>query len=371
MREYSIEDLVCVAKRENNSKRAYLYVNPIQGKHIPVSPNKPLELYKTMAKKLEERFPNERLLIIGFAETATAIGAAIASYADNVTFCTQTTREKYQGARYLYFTESHSHATEQSLIISGYEYILDDVDRIVFAEDEVTTGNTIIKLISAIRTEYEGKYLKFGIISILNSMSDYRIFELEKDGIPCLYINKIPYEYNIENIDSFKYLEFESVKASPYNEKIITGIIPPNLRYVQDKSTYSDSVNAYIKKVCEKVHISKDIKRILVLGTEEFMFPPMKVAEYIQNEHPNVEVSFHATTRSPIMISCDENYPLHSRWSINSVYEAGRITYVYNLSNYDLAIVLSDADVKSTVGIEKLEEALAGAGCKEIIFVHA
>ena len=35
---FTIEDLVCIAKRENNSKRPYLYVNPIHGKHVPTDP---------------------------------------------------------------------------------------------------------------------------------------------------------------------------------------------------------------------------------------------------------------------------------------------------------------------------------------------
>ncbi len=35
---YKEEDLVRIAKRENNTKRKYLVVNRLQGKHIPVSP---------------------------------------------------------------------------------------------------------------------------------------------------------------------------------------------------------------------------------------------------------------------------------------------------------------------------------------------
>ena len=371
MSDYSIDDLVKVAKRENNAKRSYLYVNPIQGKHIPVSPDKPLELYKKMAKMLEKNFLNEKVLVIGFAETATAIGAAIANYAENVAYCTQTTREKYAGVKYLYFSESHSHATEQGLIINGYEHILDEVDRIVFAEDEVTTGNTIIKLISEIRTEFENRHLKFGIISILNSMSGERLEELQDNGIPCLYVNKIPYEYNIKKIEDYEYLDFQNVVQKTKSVEIFCGIAPINNRYIYDKKKYIHSVDSYVKEVCKKINISEDIKRILVLGTEEFMFPPMKVAENIQNKYPFVSVMFHATTRSPIMISEDSEYPLHSRWELESVYEEGRHTYVYNLSDYDLAIVLSDTDRLSNCGINNIKEALAGARCKKIIFVHA
>ena len=41
--EYTEKDLVKIAKRENNTKRNYLVVDPLQGKHIPVVPSKALD----------------------------------------------------------------------------------------------------------------------------------------------------------------------------------------------------------------------------------------------------------------------------------------------------------------------------------------
>lgn len=89
--------------------------------------------------------------MIGFAETATAIGAAIATNASNVDYYLSTTRENVDGAEFLYFTESHSHATEQRLVANHLEECLAKVDRILFAEDEVTTGSTIEKLIDVLK----------------------------------------------------------------------------------------------------------------------------------------------------------------------------------------------------------------------------
>ena len=87
MKEYTIDELVTVAKRENNLKRPYLYVNPIQGKHIPVTPHKVLNLFKYMGDILQEKYPYEQILVIGFAETATAVGAGISRFANNVRWC--------------------------------------------------------------------------------------------------------------------------------------------------------------------------------------------------------------------------------------------------------------------------------------------
>ena len=70
-------------------------------------------MFCALADTLRTSFEEERLLVIGFAETATAIGAAVAAElgADYV----QTTRELVPDAEYLYFSEEHSHATEQTV----------------------------------------------------------------------------------------------------------------------------------------------------------------------------------------------------------------------------------------------------------------
>ena len=60
--EYVENDLVRIAKRENNNKRTYLIVDPLQGKHIPVSPSRSLGLFSDLAKTVEEEYKDERLL---------------------------------------------------------------------------------------------------------------------------------------------------------------------------------------------------------------------------------------------------------------------------------------------------------------------
>lgn len=99
--EYTEKDLVKIAKRENNTKRNYLVVDPLQGKHIPVVPSNALDLFAALADTFREKYKDEKLLLVGFAETATAIGAqaAISVGADYI----QTTREVIPGVNYLFF----------------------------------------------------------------------------------------------------------------------------------------------------------------------------------------------------------------------------------------------------------------------------
>ena len=87
-------EIASLAKRENNTKRNYLVINKYQGKHIPVSPGKALDMFSALAELVRRRYPNERLLVVGFAETATAIGETLAAELD--TYGIHTTRENDQ-----------------------------------------------------------------------------------------------------------------------------------------------------------------------------------------------------------------------------------------------------------------------------------
>ena len=90
--EYTADDVLRVARRHNNEKRSYLLVNPLQGKHMPVSPSLALDMMQALGAKVAKAVPHARL-VIGFAETATAIGAVVAkSLADSCLYV-QTTRE--------------------------------------------------------------------------------------------------------------------------------------------------------------------------------------------------------------------------------------------------------------------------------------
>ena len=82
MNTYTADNILRIAKRFNNQKRTYLLVNPLQAKHIPVSPKASLGMMKALGDMLANKYPDTKL-VIGFAETATAIGAVVAASPPN------------------------------------------------------------------------------------------------------------------------------------------------------------------------------------------------------------------------------------------------------------------------------------------------
>lgn len=366
--QYSIDDLVRLAKRDNNNIRPYLYVNPIQGKHIPTDPEDTMMMCRTLANMVKAAYPSDRLFVIGFAETATGIAAGVCHYLDNVVYYQNTTREQADNEEYLYFTESHSHATDQMLRTNSIDHCFENVDRIIFIDDEVTTGNTICKLVDRLEDKCGISKIKYSIASILNSMTNLRVNQLEDKGIECLFISDLPFEYKKNSIMDISYEkdrdtlckadEMENVDCVEFDTKA-------NARSTISFYEYESEINRFVSKI-EKIIGYEHYGELLVLGTEECMYPAIRLGEILKKDGVAEAVKVHATTRSPIIASCEDGYPLNHRYQIRSVYDKERDTYVYNLKKYDKVIVVTDTGIVAE-GMNDLLVALRSVGNKNIL----
>lgn len=376
LNEYGRKELVRLAGRDNNTKRPWLLVNPLQGKHIPCSPTAAFDLFSALASQLYEACRGERLLIIGFAETATAIGAAIAACSPAGTAYIPTTRETIEGEDYLYFSESHSHATEQKLVRRNLRAMLSEADRVVFAEDEVTTGNTILNAIAAIDREFSDLGLRYGVVSILNGMSMENRAVFQSRGIFCTYLVQLNHETYADQIARSTFepqlcYDFSGLSegAEP-SVRALTVEDYKNLRLGVSIEPFLSRCTAMTKSVQSALgRNSLEGQDVLVLGTEEFMFPPLCLAAYLEQACGCRSVRFHATTRSPILPSSDEGYPIFARFRLRSVYDPERTTYIYNLKNYDKVIIVHDSCGDSAPGLSDLCAALSNRGCGDISIV--
>lgn len=381
---YTEAELVRIAKRENNTRRKYLVVNRLQGKHIPVSPKEALQMFRSLAELIKEAYPSERLLMVGFAETATAIGASVAIECQAAYM--QTTREVIDGVDYLYFSESHSHATEQKLVKTDLDKIIGKTDRIVFIEDEVTTGNTILNIVRLIQKTY-AQPVSFAVASILNGMNEEALENYKNLKIPVHYLVKTAHDTYTEIAEQYQadgtchictkpqekeveqqkevqqQIEMQQTKEAqqPIEVQEISGWI--NARRLHTADTYKQECEQLWQEIQQKYGYTKYTKetetgrRILVLGTEEFMYPALYVGAKL--EEAGYTVRMHATTRSPIAVSKEEKYPLHTRYELASLYDKNRTTFVYDLTEYEEVLVLTDAQNQETEGWESLQRALA------------
>lgn len=364
---YREADLVRIAKREHNKKRGYLVINQKQGKHIPVSPGEALAMFHELAALLKGPCGEERLLVIGFAETATAIGACVAG--DLHAAYIQTTREEIPGVGYLYFSESHSHAVEQRLVRDDLSAAMDGTDRILFVEDEVTTGNTILSAIESIE-RCLGRRVRFSVASLLNGMDAAAEREYESRGISLYYLVKTDHKAYQSQAEQYAGDGlYKKPQTQPFQHPVRT--LEPSgyldTRRLQQSERYLAACEEMSRQVLSGFEADRG-KRYLVLGTEEFMFPGLFLANRM--EEAGCMVRFHATTRSPIAVSREPDYPLHVRYELCSMYEKGRRTFLYDPAPYDETVFICDARKATEEGRNSLLHALWESGSRHITSVR-
>ncbi|MBP0957350.1 MAG: phosphoribosyltransferase domain-containing protein [Oscillospiraceae bacterium] len=334
------DKLFALAARENNAKRGGLIVNFLQAKHVPAKPSETLALFDRLAGRVIPHICEKKVMVIGFAETATAIGAELAARLSGRCECTyiHTTREKFpEDMRLALFSEEHSHATEQCLYSDKGLDIFSGIERIIFAEDELTTGKTILNFIEALKNITD---CKFSAASIINGMSEENLSKYKAMGVGVHYLVKL---------DSSAETLKEGISVTPREDgEFDIFSVPEEFIFRMDKkkdprlgiggAEYEKYCVCAANEFFEKTLPFMNGKRVDVIGTEECMFPAIKLGELL--EEKGYDVRCHATTRSPIVPSGDEGYPLFARYGVKSVYDEGRRTFIYNLYECDNRIVV-------------------------------
>lgn len=365
---YTKETTLRVAKRYRNAKRAYLLVNPLQAKHMPVSPTEALTMMRTLGEGLRQEFPGARL-VLGFAETATALGAAVASrLGPDCAFLT-TTREAGEGPGWVRFLEEHSHAAEQKLWGGDLDTLLQETDTVLFVDDEISTGKTLRNMVAQLTRRWPALGEKTLVAaSLLNRVTPEQEEALADAGINCRCLVRLPQEDHTAQVADWTVTE--APPAVPQNLSFRQETLPGEGLLDPRKTLRIGAYDRSCQAVAEAMlsHTLGPVETLgktLVLGTEECMYPALRLGEKL--ERLGAEVSCHATTRSPIGLCDAPGYPIRSGWKLPSFYEEERTTYVYNLKEYDTVIVLSDTKKTDLRAIQALASVLT---CKHLIYTQ-
>ncbi|MBD5113422.1 MAG: hypothetical protein HDT42_12950 [Ruminococcaceae bacterium] len=328
-------DNIIVEHRSNNPKRDFLFVNRKQCKHIPCSAHEMIAMCRELADVIKNRLPLDlRIAVVAFAETATAIGNFVADEIPQISCVFQTTREPLDDVGVLFeFREEHSHAVQQR--IYGNRKSFTKFDYILIVDDEITTGNTALNFIEGLNRE--GINSRFGIASICNWQNEQERERFRKNGIDLFYllsgkirdvnqkmsdVNALP--ESVCNYSRNKPIEFINVEI-PIRERLEH---KPN----RDLSSVFTAVDS--------LKLKGDTIR--VIGTEEFMYVPIRVSEHLENL--GFDVVCHSTTRSPIDVISREPNGIHGKICLPSVYDHNRTTYLYNIEERtDIALLITDA----------------------------
>ena len=379
---YTEADLIRLAKRVRNAKRSYLLLNPLQGKHLPVSPREALAMMKTLGNGASRE--RRGGLVIGFAETATAIGAMAAFCQGDDAFYLPTTRETIPGEhQWIEFLEEHSHAAEQKLCTDQFLSAAEAAGFLLLVDDEISTGKTLLNMVQKLRKAFpEISGMPVTVLSVINRLNAERLDLLERNGISVRYLLH-PEEKDLDAyLRDIKVTEAEApgirmpgwtALSERFSDRISERVsFPlPDPRTGINAGSYRRACESFAEAVLNWLEGYGELgPRVLVLGTEECMIPALLTGDLLESRKPSLRVFCHATTRSPIGIHDGDRYPIRSGLRLPGFYERERETFLYNLEPYDTVLLVTDA-AKGNRDLEGLFSSIfVSRGARRVLFAY-
>jgi Phosphoribosyl transferase/TRSP domain C terminus to PRTase_2 len=413
-----LHGLVGLALRRN-PRRAHLLVSRVLGKHLPVPPATALAAGTLLARQVRlagggldaaggvgtgmiesgvagtgvagARPLGAGPLVLGYCETATALGHAVADALPG-SYYLHTTRRSVPGMRpLLAFTESHSHATHHWVIPADAELVRAPRP-LVLVDDELSTGNTAL---GTIRTLHAfAPRPSYTVAALLDARPEVAraAFEALADdlGVPVDVVSLVSATVRVppdvarraqrvrERFGAGGAEAADRTDQSGAGGETAGGVAgrragpgdaghrvvhlaPDWPRELPDggRHGWPPSTRALLDAVLPGVaagiaaRLTHPGRRTLVLGTEELMYTPMRLAAALA-ERTGGDVLYQSTTRSPVYPLDVPGYAIRSALTFPAPDDPARTSSVYNVrpGRYDDIVVVADsgADAASPSG---------------------
>ena len=283
-----------------NPKRAFLFLSKVLGKHYPSIPSEMVSVHRQLAATVPDT--QGPVVFIGMAETATGLGQGVfeawahAHPGSNPLYM-QSTRYRVPGADRLGFDESHSHAPRLFLHLPQRDAdraALAAATQVVLVDDELSTGNTFVNLVDALRRVMPA-LSRVHIATISDFTGDRRSLLSERMGSPCSIGGLLRGAWRFE----YRHDAVPEALVTPSPAQCSAG------REVQIEDTGYGRLGrttcmSLPKGLVERLAREPMEGTTLVLGTGEFMHAAFALGRAL--EARGVDVRVQSTTRSPILL---------------------------------------------------------------------
>jgi predicted phosphoribosyltransferase len=383
-----LELLTGLAVRRN-PKRAHLLVSKVLGKHLPVDPRLIVASAEVLAVMADESIQNtvnkksvsllgklkdvlestspladleEELadsttysspVVIGYAETATALGAAVANKL-NAYYIHSTRYPDANSVAYGTFEESHSHATSHNVTPQDDRF-LNSSKPVVLVDDELTTGNTVMNTIRALHAK--AKHAEYVVVTLVDLRSKEAALKLEEFsdeiGVP---VSVVALSHGVVTLPDDVLVRAEELIARSLEsgvERTRSGSIAEvsNVEFkakkllrtkngVENLASYTPAVNSLLASLPDF-----EGRRTLFLSIEEDMYFPLIAAQELSRRNENI--FFSSTTRSPVLSKDIESYAIRDRisFTVDEVENDTPLRFAYNIGEtFENIVVFADSD---------------------------
>ncbi|MFH9944313.1 phosphoribosyltransferase [Streptomyces murinus] len=317
-----------------NPKRAHLLVSQVLGKHVPQAPSVVYGHGVRLGRRVHALLGPEqaaRAVVLGYAETATGLGHAVADGLGTAPYLHSTRRPVAGVAPAGGFEESHSHATSHLLLPSD-PALLAGNGPLVLVDDEFSTGNTVLNTIRDLHARYPRE--RYVVVALVDMRSAADVRRLEEFAgeigarvdlvaaasgtvvLPADVLEK-GQELVGRHEAAGRARAAEPRPAAPRAPGTVhlgwPAGLPDGGRHgftPGHRARLEAALPAMAGRISDA--LPADARSVLVLGFEELMYAPLRLAGELERTLDG-EVRFSTTTRSPVLAVDDPGYAIRSR----------------------------------------------------------
>ncbi|MFJ9595940.1 phosphoribosyltransferase [Streptomyces virginiae] len=343
-----LTELLGLALRRN-PKRAHLLVSQVLGKHVPQSPRTVYAAGYGLGTRVRALLGEEgaaAAVVLGYAETATGLGHCVADGLGTAPYLHSTRRPVPGVATAGGFEEAHSHATSHLLLPEDPALLAGD-GPLVLVDDEFSTGNTVLNTIRDLHSRHpRSHYVVVALVDMRSPADRDRLtaFAAElgarvdlialasgtvslPDGVLARGQALVEeYESAAAAAETAAQAEAEARAHAPESspEPESSPVVRVDLNWparLPDGGRHGftpahrQRLDAALPDLAAQLTaaLGTEPGRVLVLGNEELMYAPLRLAKALEEAGPVREVRFSTTTRSPVLAVDDPGYAIRTR----------------------------------------------------------
>ncbi|MEW2297274.1 phosphoribosyltransferase [Streptomyces sp. NPDC006743] len=355
-----------------NPKRAHLLVSHVLGKHVPQSPSVVYGHGLALGRRVRDLLGEDeaaRAVVLGYAETATGLGHSVADGLGAVPYL-HSTRRPVPGVRPAGgFEESHSHATSH-LLLPEDPGLLATSGPLVLVDDEFSTGSTVLNTIRDLHARHpRTRYVVVALVDMRSAADTARLDDFARAiGARVDLVAAASGTVRLPEgvLAKGQELVARYEKAAPHAQEpaaspaphppgqvVRVGLdwprgLPDGARHGFTPA-HRERLERALPAMADRLAraLPPGARRILVLGCEELMYAPLRLAHELERT-TGAEVRFSTTTRSPVLAVDDPGYAIRSRLVFpahDDPADGPGERYAYNVADagFDAVIVVVDS----------------------------
>ena len=364
---YQLEELLSFAQRIN-PKRAFLFVSKVLGRHIPVAPSTMRSAFTDLANLVPNDLP-EPILVIGMAETAVGLSAgvhqALQTRYPNALLLNSTRHAQHSGnndkssdSLLTTFSEDHSHASQHLIYQSSDKVTQEQLlasKTLIMVDDEASTGNTCVNVVTALRNAGLAQLEQVHLTTLVDWSLNQSQGTADADDTISTRLPNIDFHRHHLLSGAWQWTDAPDPEPiiMPSVDTTEAGSQPlgntgnwgrfPTLDSTDGFDNYLEKFQTAFTRFNEQAQFDKKQlpERILVLGSNEFVWLPFLLAEWLEQtaslNSDNQTVKFSALTRSPIALGG----AITTMLSFSDNYGLGMTNFAYNVepSDWDLIVL--------------------------------